>query len=235
MFAFVRPGTLPLVEMAERAIAAGDVDTLPPGMNVAAVDAATQTVRADYGRASRWLLGLLGTVGGAAAALAVAFAGFALSAARLDPVAGMGTAAVGGVVAVLLGVPAALLLWALHRSGRRLARATAYWAALPYRSGVRRPVTGDYFAVRFLAYSPDLFIRVISSVGSFLGAVFAISMIFFATAVSPEPALAIAASLWSVLFVAVTVGQFGGVQRIQVGYSHRDPLGYERRMQRSRT
>ncbi|MCR2825044.1 hypothetical protein [Microbacterium sp. zg.Y909] len=235
MFAMIQPATLPLVETAERARAAGEVATVPQGMNIAGVDAATEAVRADYGRTSRWLLGLLGTTGDAAAGLAAIFAGFGLSVAGTDPATAALSGAVGVVIALALALPSTLLLWRLHLSGRRLARATAFWAALPYLSGARRPVPGDYFAVRFLAYSPDLLIRVISSVGAFLAAVFSLSMIFYATAVDPDPTLAVIAVLWSVLFVAVTIGQFGGIQRIQVGYSHRDPLGYERRMRRART
>ncbi|QEW03996.1 hypothetical protein [Microbacterium lushaniae] len=158
----------------------------------------------------------------------------ALTPGRLSGSPSIDLAIAGILVALVVGAPAVLVLWMLHRSGRRLARAAGYWSALPYRTGARRPMVSDYFTARWVGYSPDLLPRIITVASAFLASAFSVSMIYYFVAVSPDPAFVVAACLWSVLFLAVTAGQFGGVQRIQNGYGHRDPLGHDRRMRRSR-
>lgn len=163
MYRMILPETLPDVAAAEAHAAAepgGSVDV--PTVDVRAVDAdaAAARTRADYGRVSRWALGLLGTAG---AAVAVLIAVFPLS---LVGTAGTGQVLFGAVfvaIALAIGIPSVWLLWALHRSGRRLSRAAGYWAGLPYRQGRRSPARGDWFAVRFLGFSSDLFLRLICS------------------------------------------------------------------------
>ena len=133
------------------------------------------------------------------------------------------------LIAAVPAVPSLWLLIALHRSGRRLARAAGYWAGLPYRQGRRSPTRGDWFSVRFLGFSSDLLLRLITSALAALAAVFTISGVYYATAVNPSASAVVIAAALSVLLVSVCVGQFGGVQRIQNGYLARDPWTFARR------
>ena len=57
-------------------------------------------------------------------------------------------------------------------------------------------------------------------------------MIFYATLVAPSASGLVVGVLGAVLFIAVTIGQFGGVQRIQNGYARRDPWWDSRRRSR---
>ena len=212
MFRLILPETVPDLVAAESD--AGDTRPMD-------ADAAAARTRADYGRASRWGMGILGTAGGF---LALLLASFAVSVATsgLDP---FGDALFAGfvlLVAAGVGGPAVWLLVALHRSGRRLARAAAYWAALPYRQGRRTPTRGDWFAVRFLGFSSDLFPRLLTSGLCGLGTVFAVSL-FVRTLVDGRPAGE--GFLWlssAVLFASVCAGQFGGVQRLQNAFAARE-------------
>ena len=174
---------------------------------------------------SRWALWLLGTAG---AAVAVLIAVFPLS---LVGTAGTGQVVFGAVfvaIALAIGIPSVWLLWALHRSGRRLSRAAGYWAGLPYRQGRRSPTRGDWFAVRFLGFSSDLFLRLICSTLSGLTAIFTVVGVVRGIATG-APLWEIALWLgWSILFLAVCGGQFWGVQRVQNGYLARDPASLTR-------
>ena len=102
MYRMILPETLPDVAAAEAHAAAepgGSVDV--PTVDVRAVDAdaAAARTRADYGRVSRWALGLLGTAG---AAVAVLIAVFPLS---LVGTAGTGQVLFGAVfVAIALAI-----------------------------------------------------------------------------------------------------------------------------------
>ena len=231
---FLKAESVPHVEVAE--------EELLHGRRVAVTahraDEARDMIRGDFGRWSRWLLGLLGTAGTALASLGLGFAVWistspdTTSESEYEGAALLATIAV--ALALVLAVPSVWLLVALHRSGRRLARAGGYWAAYPYLRELRRPTEGDYFRVRWLGFERDMLPRVTTSALSLLAAAFSISLVWFGLAVQPLPALVVIAACWSVLFVAVMIGQFGGVQRWQNGYSHRDPLGFERRAQRRR-
>lgn len=223
MYRMILPETLPDVVAAETdAEAEGGAPTRPVD-----ADAAAARTRADYVRVSRWALGLLGTAG---TALAVLIAAFPLS---LVGAAGAGDALFGTVfvvIALAIGIPSVWLLVALHRSGRRLSRAAGYWAGLPHRQGRRSPTRGDWFAVRFLGFSSDLFLRLICSALSALAAIFSVANLVRGIAIGAplwEGALWLG---WGVLFVAVCAGQFWGVQRIQNGYLARDPWRSARRV-----
>lgn len=191
-------------------------------------DAAAARTRADYGRVSRWGLGLLGTFG---AVVGIVPLGFAVDvvATGHDPVGDAVFALFVVALAAIVLVPSVWLLVALHRSGRRLARAAGFWAGLPYRQGRRSPTHGDWFAVRFVGFSSDLFLRLITSALAGLAAIFAASSVFYAIAVAPSPSGAAMGAALTALFAAVCVGQFGGVQRIQNGYLARDPASLARR------
>lgn len=191
-------------------------------------DAAAARTRADYGRVSRWALGLLGTAG---SLVAGALAGFAASVVTsgVDP---FGDALFAGIVLLLaatFGVPSVWLLIALHRSGKRLAAAAGFWAGLPYRQGRRTPTRGDWFSVRFLGFSSDLFLRLITSALAALAAIFTVANLVRAVVTGQDAWEAVFWTCWSVVFVAVCIGQFGGVQRIQNGYLARDPASLTRR------
>ncbi|KAA9151139.1 hypothetical protein F6B41_09715 [Microbacterium lushaniae] len=234
MYSFIRPASLPFVETAEHARDTGAVAIFPPGMNATLAERAATTVRADYARVSRWLLGLLGTAGAAFAALGVLAAVAALAPGRVEPVIVLELLFGGISIAAIAGVPSVLLLWKLHTSGRRLARAAGFWAALPYLAGARQPVTREFIPVQPPHRTADLLLRFITVSLGLLAAAFSVSTIFYATLVAPNPALWVAAVLWSALFVGVTLGQCGGIVRVERGYGYRDPRIYDRRMRRAR-
>lgn len=193
-------------------------------------DAAAARTRGDYGRVSRWALGLLGTAG---TALATLLAAFPLSLVGSgDDARDLVFGAIFVAVALAIGTPSVWLLVALHRSGRRLSRAAGYWAALPYRLGRRAPRRGDWFAVRFLGFSSDLLLRLISSVLAGLAAIFTLVGAVRAIATGAPAWEVVLWLAWGVLFTAVCVGQFGGVQRIQNGHTARDPWTFARRNRR---
>lgn len=220
MFRMILPDTLPDIAAAESGAGA---EVRPVD-----ADAAASRTRADYGRVSRWALGLLGTAG---ALLAGAFLGFAASVVT-SGIVPFGDALFAGAILLLaagFGVPSAWLLIALHRSGKRLARAAGFWAGLPYRQGRRTPTRGDWFAVRFLGFSSDLFLRLITSALAGLAAIFTITSVVRGIVVGQETWEVVLWTGWSIVLVAVCVGQFGGVQRIQNGYLPRDPSPFARR------
>jgi hypothetical protein len=234
VFHLIDPACSPAVALAEDGLARERATGAPPELRITEIDAAFATVRRDYGRVSRWLLGLLGTAGAAVGALAATGAlGISLSRAW-----GPGDLAFIGALAAIGVTISACSVWllvALHRSGRRLARAAGYWAALPYLSGRRQPVAGDYFAIRFhLLYTPDLLIRTVTATLALLAAVFTVSSVFFALLVAHDAATAVLMVAWSILAIGVGCGQFGGILRYQLGYGVRDPLLFERRVERAR-
>ncbi|WP_143109802.1 hypothetical protein [Agromyces sp. CF514] len=210
----ILPATLPDVLEAEAGTGArlGAIDA----------DAAAERTRADYGRTSRWALGLLGTAGAAVAVLITSFA-IEVLASGADPLGDAVFAAFVILVAAAFGVPSIVLLVGLHRSGRRLARAAAYWAELPYAHGRRAPGRGDWFAVRFAGYSGDLLPRLITSSLAGLAAVFAASAAIRALVIAAPVSQTALWAGWAVLFACVCCGQFGGVQRIQNGLLAREP------------
>ncbi|RLK52896.1 hypothetical protein [Microbacterium telephonicum] len=190
-------------------------------------DAAAARTRADYGRVSRWGLGLLGTAGALVAGALLSFAA-SVTASGVDPLGDLLFAGFMVLVAAVFAVPSVWLLIALHRSGRRLARAAGFWAGLPYRQGRRRPTKGDWFAVRFLGFSSDLFLRLITSALAGLAAVFTISVLIRGVVIGQGVDALVLWASWSVVFASVCAGQFGGVQRIQNGYLPRDPASLTR-------
>lgn len=214
MYRMILPATVPDVVAVESGAGA---DARPVD-----ADAAAARTRADYGRVSRWGLGILGTLGAAGAAFLLGFAADVLAEGH-DPVGDGLFAAFIALIAAVFAVPSVWLLVALHRSGRRLARAAGFWAGLPYRQGRRSPTRGDWFSVRFLGFSSDLLLRLITSALAGLAAVFTISMVYYSLAVQPSTSGTVIAAALSILLVAVCIGQFGGVQRIQNGYLARDP------------
>lgn len=214
MYRMILDTTLPDVIAAETRTA--------EDARAADADASAARTRADYGRVSRWALGILGTAG--------ALVGSVVCAIAIGMVTDAGTNAEGIVfgigaivVAAAIAVPSVWLLIALHRSGRRLARAAGYWAGLPYRQGRRSPTKRDWFAVRFLGFSSDLFLRLVTSALAALATIFAITLLVRAVVTGEEIWQLVLWITWSAVFASVCAGQFGGVQRIQNGHLARDP------------
>ncbi|MEU1971060.1 hypothetical protein ABZ477_05360 [Microbacterium sp. NPDC019599] len=206
---FIRPTSIPSIVAAEEAISSGKSPKAAAGYRTA--DDHLRELRADYGRLSRWLFGILGTAGALGAGL--------VAGVSIDLLA-EGQVVLGSVlILVASGVAAASawLLIALHRTGRRLVHALAYWAGYPFRTGQRKPAGSRDFFVR-LGPDSDLYARMLTSAIAALWSAFAVSMIRFGIAEYPTPAVTVIASAWLVTLVCVAIGQYGGVLRVQRGY-----------------
>lgn len=125
------------------------------------------------------------------------------------------------VVAGVMLASCALVLWRLHRSGRRLARALRWWLAL--RAGAL-PDQGfaGWVAPRAVLGKPAVFVRVLTSTLSGLIGMFGSSMIGYS--VTEAPVLLPTLVLWGVLGVACAVGQYGAVVRFVNGLGDADPV-----------
>ncbi|WP_282837341.1 hypothetical protein [Microbacterium flavum] len=214
MFRMILPDTLPDIVAAEEG-ATHDA-------TAAQADAAAARTRADYGRVSRWGLGLLGTFGAAIGCGLLAYMVEVLTNGH-DP---LGDGLIAVLVLVIAAVPLVPSLWlllALHHSGRRLARAAGSWAAQAFREAPGSSTTGGWLAARFLSSSSDLVLRLVGSALAGLGTVFAASAVYYAIAVAPSAAGVTAGLTLTILFASVCAGQFGGVQRIQSGALVRVP------------
>lgn len=221
MFRLIRPETLPDIAASRAAEGSADV-------RAADADAAAARTRADYGRASRWGMGILATAGALIGILLASFAVAVLSDVR-DPIGDLLFAGVVALFAVAFALPSVWMLVALHRTGRTLTKAAAFWAALPYRDGRRTPTKGDWFAVRFLGFSSDLFPRLLTTALAALAAIFCVSLLVRGIALGNPVSELFAFAGAGVLFVAVCIGQFGGVQRLQNAYLARDPAALRHR------
>jgi hypothetical protein len=182
---------------------------------------ASQLLSDDLMRWSRWWLGL--------GAFVVAFVAGGLAGALgttlvVDRPAEAG--AVAGMSGVLVVTAAALagctvVLWRLHRSGRRLARALRWWLALRADAVPDQGFAG-WVAPRAVLMKPAVFVRVLTATISGLIGIFGFSSIGYAA--SDATVLLVALVLWGVLGVACTVGQMGGVVRLVNGLGDADPV-----------
>lgn len=205
---FIRPSSLPSIVAAEEAIANGQTPRAAAAVRVA--DDSLRDLRADYGRTSRWLYGMLGVAGALAAGL--------LAGAAIDQFVADGSGALLLVLAVAVGAASAWLLITLQRSGRILVRALSFWAGYPFRPGQRRPQGRGHFFLRLLGPDSDLYTRTFTAAVAALWALFAVSMIRFGIAEYPTPAVTVIASVWLVTLVPSAIGQYGGVLRVQRAY-----------------
>ncbi|NIK59439.1 hypothetical protein [Kribbella shirazensis] len=181
---------------------------------------ASELLRDDLMRWSRWWLGLAAFVGAFTAAGTAGSLGMAL---LVDGPGDMGSViAVAGilVVAVVTLAICAVVLWRLHRSGRRLARALRWWLGL--RAGMVPRGFAGWIAPRAVLFSPVVFLRVLTATLSGLIGIFGLSMIGYS--VTEEAVLLLASTLWGLLGTASCVGQLGGVMRIVAGLADADPL-----------
>lgn len=222
MFRLIRPETLPDVSAALAALAQEAGNGSSADVRASDADAAASRVRADYGRASRWGMGILATAGALVSILLLGFAASVVETGH-DLVGDLLFAGFVLFIAAAFAVPSIWMLIALHRSGRTLTTAAAYWSALPYRQGRRTPTRGDWFAVRFLSFSSDLFPRLLTSVVAALATIFFVSIAVYAIVEGQAAWQVITWAASAILLGAVSVGQFGGVQRLQNAYLARDP------------
>jgi hypothetical protein len=179
---------------------------------------ASQLLSADLMRWSRWWLGLgtfvvaffaAGTAGTLAMALVVE-----------RPISLIALTALLVAAVVVLAV-CAVVLWRLHRSGRRLARALRWWLAL--RAGVvpDQGIAG-WIAPRAVLFKPVVFVRILTGTLSGLIGIFGLTMIGYS--VTEAPLLLLAVASWGLLGTACCLGQFGGVMRLVNGLADADPL-----------
>lgn len=171
---------------------------------------AARTLRDDYGRWSRWCLGVLAFV----VLLASAAVGLApLANWVLSPTAEL-TVLEGLIagVSVVLAVCAAFVLWQLHRSGRRLTRALSWWTGLISRSGEAqdaRRLTGAPLLARIVSGT----LAAIISIAAAAGLSWPSAFDGFLGGAPPAGALPV----WAVVGALCAVGQLGGVMRIMRG------------------
>lgn len=179
---------------------------------------ASQLLCDDLMRWSRWWLGL--------GAFVVAFfaAGTAGTLGMLLVLDGAGFVVV-GILVVAVAVAAlavcGVVLWRLHRSGRRLARALRWWLGLRAVAVPSRGFAG-WLAPRAVLFKPVVFVRVLTATLSGLIGIFGLSMIGYS--VTQEAVLLLASILWGLLGTACFIGQLGGVMRLVSGLADDDPL-----------
>lgn len=171
---------------------------------------ASQLLRDDLTRWSRWWLGLGAFVGAFVAAGTAGSLGMAL---LIDGPGDVGVAVVFAsilVVGVVTLAICAIVLWRLHRSGRRLSRALRWWLGL--RADSVPSGFAGWIAPRAALFDPVVFVRVLTATLSGLIGVFGLSMIGYS--VTEEPLLLLAVILWGLLGTACCLGQFGGAMRL---------------------
>ncbi|WP_067194338.1 hypothetical protein [Microbacterium sp. XT11] len=195
---------------------AGSADAL-----VSDADRAVTALRRDYERWSRLGGGILAfTV--TAAALFVGSAAWAfLFGPWLRDTATIATA----IIAPLVAAAGIFVLWRLHRSGRRLAGAAAWWMRLPYRTGARpRPVRG-YVLARTIYLEPALLARSLTMGCALLLLILGVAgFVRGLVVMEQEPSVTIALATLSAISAACFCGQLGGVARIGAGASEADPI-----------
>jgi hypothetical protein len=183
---------------------------------------ASQLLRDDLTRWSRWWLGLGAFVVAFFSAGTAGSIGMALLVDRpRDPGVVVVAAAILVVAAVILAI-CAVVLWRLHRSGRRLSRALRWWLGL--RAGAL-PDQGfaGWIAPRAVLFEPVVFVRVLTASLAGLIGLFGLSMIGYSVTDGRQIVL-LALILWGLLGAACCVGQFGGVMRLVSGLADADPL-----------
>lgn len=182
---------------------------------------ASKLLSDDLMRWSRWWLGLAAfVVAFVAAAVAGSFGMMSL----VDAPGGTGEVIVVlavAVVAFVVLVVTSIVLWRLHRSGRRLARSLRWWLA---RRAYAVPNQGfaGWVAPRAALFNPAVFVRVLTATLAGLVGIFGFSMIGYS--VTENAVLLISAVLWGVLGTACCIGQLGGVMRLVAGLGDADPI-----------
>lgn len=182
---------------------------------------ASELLSNDLMRWSRWWLGLGAFSLGVVASAAAGSVGMMLLIDAPSGNAGMLVAVVVLTVAIAAVVTVTFLLWCLHRSGLRLARALRWW--LTQGSGaIPKQAYSGWIAPRAALFDPAVLVRVLTSTLSGLVGVFGFSL--FAHSLAEDPVLLITSMLWGLLGTACCVGQMGGVIRLVNGLAEADPL-----------
>ena len=175
----------------------------------------------DLMRWSRWWLGLAAF---AVAFVAAATVGSLVMMLLIDAPGGAGEVVVvlaASAVALLVLVATTVVLWRLHRSGRRLARSLRWWLGL--RAGaVPDQGFAGWVAPRAALFNPAVFVRVLTATLSGLVGIFGFSMIGYS--VTENAVLLISAVLWGLLGTTCCLGQLGGVIRLVAGLGDADPV-----------
>ena len=203
-FHFIQPESRPFLTTPP-----AEATPRPPGN-------ARRQLDRDYRRWTRLLVGCVGLVlaaFGAVAVIGIPFSGVRLTA--LDITMTIVGAVVGG-----LGI---WMLVRLHRSGRALLKALAWWTAEPYRTGTARPSGSGWVGARTVNFEPPIFARIATS--SLLGL---FGLLAVATVAYPTPPgaanLTPAAVSVGIVLLATAIGQLGGVMRLVSGLAVADPL-----------
>lgn len=182
---------------------------------------ASKLLSDDLMRWSRWWLGLAAF---AVAFVAAATAGSLVMMLFIDAPGGAGEVVVVlaiAVAALVVLAVAAVVLWRMHRSGRRLARSLRWWLALRADAVPNQGFAG-WVAPRAALFNPAVFVRVLTATLSGLVGIFGFSMIGYS--VTENAVLLISAVLWGVLGTACCIGQLGGVMRLVAGLGDADPV-----------
>ncbi|HWS49519.1 MAG TPA: hypothetical protein VN241_00785 [Microbacterium sp.] len=181
---------------------------------------ASRALTDDYGRWSRWGLGL--------AAFVLFWVGSTLVAVpvTIQSRAPFWVLPPSDVIFMVVGVLACAwalsTLWRLHRSGRRLTRALGWWLRAPYRAGAARDL-GGWIDARRVNFEPPMFARITTGTLAALLAILTIAGTV-REAQQQDSILIGVLPLWGVLSLACTIGQFGGVMRVASGAAEADPL-----------
>ncbi|MFF2276654.1 hypothetical protein [Agromyces sp. NPDC058126] len=169
-------------------------------------------LRADYGRASRLLLGIAATI----VLVVVIFIVTGL-------IVAVGLENAFAVVFALpfaaIGAAAAWLLVELHRSGRRLSIALADRLTVVHEGG---DSIGDVILARTFVFEPFVFWRIAASSLALLFGIMLGSMAFAPT--PGDTAIRIAVGAIGALLIVVGCGVFGGVFRVNRAHARRDPV-----------
>ncbi|MGW9627588.1 hypothetical protein [Microbacterium sp. NPDC055521] len=209
-FRLISPASRPWLEQAES-----------PTARPADADRAVAALRGDYERWSRLAVGILAFVV-TTAALVVGSAAWSF---LLGPSPREAATVATAVIAPAVAAGGVFVLWRLHRSGRQLARAAAWWMRMPYRAGARSRSARGYVLARTIYLEPALLVRSLTISCTLLLLIFGVSG-FVRGVVTTDQQLSVTIALAAVTVVsaACLIGQLGGLARIGAGASEADPL-----------
>lgn len=189
----IRPTSLPWIAMAEEHDSRNAANHFTEGARV---------LRANYGRGSRLLLGIVAFAAALGSSLGCAvllFAPGVLIAADI---------AIGIVAMLILGASAWLLL-ALWHSGRRLISALGWWMREPYVSGAQSRTASGWMSARTMSFELDLFVRIVTSSLTLLFASLAYGSAYFSVREGFPVWTLITALAWGTIALVAGAAQLG--------------------------
>lgn len=169
-------------------------------------------LRADYGRASRLLLGIAATL--VLCVVIVVVCGLVGALGLASPFV-----VIAAPVFLAIGAGASWLLISLHRSGRRLSIALADRLAAAHEGGTS---FGDVVLARTFVFEPFVFWRIAAASLALLFGIMLGSMALAPT--EGGAAIRVAVGAVGVLLIVVGCGVFGGVFRVNRAHARRDPV-----------